>query len=150
MEVSSWLAQHWFDLLQTLAIIGGLTFTGYSLRQDERARRIGNPIAIKQQYREIWEELYDRPELFRVLKPDANLNQQPISDAERLFVKLLILHLDTVHRAIKDGLFVEIKGIQDDIRDFIRLPIPRAVWDKIKRFQNSDFVAFVNNCLNSR
>jgi hypothetical protein len=61
MEVSSWLAQHWFDLLQTLAIIGGLTFTGYSLRQDERARRIGNLISIKQQYREIWEELYDRP-----------------------------------------------------------------------------------------
>jgi hypothetical protein len=61
MEVSSWLAQHWFDLLQTLGIIGGLTFTGYSLRQDERARRIGYLISIKQQYREIWEELYDRP-----------------------------------------------------------------------------------------
>jgi len=145
MEISPWLAQHWLDLLQTFGIVGGLVFTGWSMRRDERARKIGNLIDIKQQYREIWEQLYDWPELFRVLKPDANLNEQPISDTERLFVKLLILHLDTVHRAIEDGLFVELKGIQDDIRDFITLPIPKAVWEKMKRFQNSDFVAFIDD-----
>lgn len=37
-----------------------------------------------------------------------------ISEEENLFVKLLILHLDTVHRAVRTGMFVKLEGVQKD------------------------------------
>ncbi len=48
------------------------------------------------------------------------------------------------------GLFTEIKGLKSDIRFFLALPIPKAVWKKIRPFQDEDFVAFVENCLNEK
>jgi len=68
MEGLQWIGEHWFDLLQTVGIVGGLFFTAYTTRKDDRSRKIANLIAIKQQYREIWKELYDRPQLGRVLE----------------------------------------------------------------------------------
>ena len=100
MQVSQWLAANWFDLLQTLGIVVGLLFTAYAFRKDEKGRKIGNLIAINQQHHEIWRELYDRPDLARVLKKEADVNNAPITDAERLFVNSLILQLSIVHRAI--------------------------------------------------
>jgi hypothetical protein len=142
-----WIGEHWFDLLQTVGIIGGLLFTAYTVRKDERARQIGNLIAIKQQNREIWKELYERPKLVRVLSKEVDLNREPISTEEWLFVKFLILHLDTVHRAMKAGMFVELEGLQKDIKDFFSSPIPRAIWEKLKWLQDDDFVKFVHGCL---
>jgi hypothetical protein len=147
MEVSNWLAANWFDLLQTLGIVGGLLFTAYAIRKDEKGRKIGNLIAINQQHHEIWKALYGRPELARVLKKEANVNSTPISDAERLFVNSLILQLSTVYRAMKEGMFVPLEGLKEDIKGFFTLPIPKNIWEKIKPLQDKDFAAFVENVL---
>jgi hypothetical protein len=45
------------------------------------------------------------------------------------------------------AIFVKIQGLQKDIRDFFMLPIPKAVWEKIKPFQDGDFIVFVESCL---
>ena len=142
-----WIAQHWFDLLQTVGIVGGLLFTAYAVRKDERGRRILNLIYINQQYSSIWRELYERPELSRILKKDVDLNKEPVSNEEQLFVKMLILHLDTVRRATKAGVFVKIQGLQKDVREFFAFPIPRVVWEKIKSSQDADFAKFVEAAL---
>ena len=92
MQGLQWIGEHWFDLLQTVGIVGGLLFTARTTLKDDRSRKIANLIAIKQQYREIWKELYDRPQLGRLLEKGVNLNTHPISTEESLFVKLLILH----------------------------------------------------------
>ena len=147
MEVQLWIGEHWFDLLQTVGIVGGLLLTAYMAWRDERARQIGNLISINQQYIYIWQPLYDRPELSRVLKKDVNLNKEPLSEVECRFVKTLIVHLDTVRRASEAGMFVKIQALQNDVRDFFTLPIPRAVWDKIKPFQDEDFTQFIESAL---
>jgi len=147
MEASQWIGQHWFDLVQSAGIIASLLFSAYTIRKDERARRIGNLIAVNEDYRHIWREFYDRPELSRVLKRDADLNKEPISAEEWLFVKMLILHLDTVRRAMKARMFVKIEGLQQDVRELFALPIPKAVWEKIKSFQDADFVSFIEMAL---
>jgi hypothetical protein len=143
MEGLQWIGGHWFDLLQTAGIIGGLIFTAYSSRKDDGSRKIANLIAIKQQYREIWKELYDRPELARVLEHWVDLKAQPTSLQEWLFVKLLILHLDTVYHAMEADMFVSLEGLQKDIKEFFSAPIPRSVWEKLKPFQDKDFVQLV-------
>ena len=146
MEVSPWFADHWFDLLQTVGIVGGLLFTAYATWKDERARRIGNSIAITEQYRQIWKELYERAELSRVLAKDADVKKQPVSIQEELFVKTLVLHLGTVYRAMNHSEFVKLEGLRRDVREFFTLPIPREVWQRVKSFQDEDFVQFVGKC----
>lgn len=147
MDGAPWLAQHWFDLLQSAGIIGGLLFTAYTIHRNERATRISNLIALNGQHGKIWERFYARPNLARVLKMDVDLSSARLSDDEHLFVKMLILHLNTVYRAARAGVFVKMKGLRKDVREFFSFPIPRAIWDKIKPFQDDDFVAFVESCL---
>jgi hypothetical protein len=146
MGFPTWGAQLWIDLLQTVGIVGGLLFTAYATWKDERARRIGNSIAITEQYRQIWKELYERAELSRVLAKDADVEKQPVSVQEELFVKTLVLHLGTVYRAMKHSEFVKLEGLRRDVREFFTLPIPREVWQRVKSFQDKDFVEFVGKC----
>jgi hypothetical protein len=150
MEVLHWFAEHWLDLAQTIGIVGGLLFTAHALRKEEKARTVTNMIAVNEQYSRIWHEFYERPELARILKTDVDLNKQPVSNDEALFVKTLLLHLDVVRRTMKAGIFVKIQGLQKDIRDFFTLPIPKAMWEKIKPFQDGDFIAFVEKCLKEK
>jgi len=56
---------------------------------------------------------------------------------------MLIFHLDAVRRAMEGGVFVEIQKLQKDIQAFFAFPIPHVVWEKIKPFQNEDFVEFI-------
>lgn len=149
MEIFHWVAEHGFDLVGVVGIIASLLFTAASFRKDDRSRRISNLIAIKQQYRDVWQEFYDRPNLARVLKGDVDIANEPVSDDEFLFVKLLILHLDTVFRAMKAGTFVTLEGLQDDVAQFLSLPIPKFVWEKLKPLQDRAFIAFVENCLHA-
>ena len=147
MEVSEWFAQHGFDLIQTAGIVGGLFFTAYALRKDERARRIGNSIAINEQHRRIWKTLYDHPELRRVLSKETGSHGTSVSVEEELFVTSLILHLNTVYQAMKHGEFITLEGLKLDVSRFFSLPIPKDVWNRNTQFQNHDFVAFIENSL---
>jgi len=146
MEETNWIAAHWFDLIQTVGIVGSLLFAAYTTHKDERARGIANSIAINDQYREIWKEIYEYPKLARVLDKEADLANDPISFEEERFVMKLILHLGTAFRAFKSGEFVTLEGLQKDVQQFFSLPIPTAVWEKLKSFQDHNFAVFVDKC----
>jgi plasmid maintenance system killer protein len=143
MGVSPWFAEHWFDLLQTVGIVGSFLLAAYTTRKDERARRIGNSIAINEQYRQIWKEQFEHPGLSRVLSKDADVAKNPVSHEEELFATMLILHLSTVYRAMKHGEFVTLEGLERDVEGFFSLPIPKVVWQKIKPLQDRNFVQFI-------
>lgn len=130
-----------------MGIMGTGLFAGYAILKDEKARRIGNSIAIADQYVRIWRELYQHPELGRVLNAGANPEKEPVSDQEQLFVNMLINHLSIVFRAGKQREFVDIEGLDKDVRNFFRLPIPNTVWRDARPLQDKDFAAFVEMCL---
>jgi hypothetical protein len=56
---------------------------------------------------------------------------------------MLILHLNTVGRAMKARMFVKIEGLQQDVRELFALPIPKAVWKKVVTLQDVNFARFV-------
>jgi hypothetical protein len=143
MEVFAWIEEHWFELLQTAGIIGGLLFTAHTVRKDQKAREIGNVNVVKQHHKEIWQQLYERPQLVRILDRRPDLSRQPVTKEEELLINMLLLHLDSVWRAMEAGLFVEIEGLRRDVGEFLALPIPRAVWNRVKPFHNKSFVRFV-------
>jgi hypothetical protein len=140
-----WVGENWFTLLETASIVTGLFFTAFSLRIDTKVRHVGNLLTITQQHREIWSEFYEKPELARVLDSGANL-ESSISNEEELFLKFLILHLNSAFRAMKSGMFLSPEGLRADIRQFFALPIPKRVWEKLKPLQDRDFVRFVQSC----
>lgn len=141
------IAEHWFDALQTAGIVGGLFFTGVSLRTDAKAKRLQSLFTITKHHREIWSEFYERPELSRILDPKADLAAKPVTNEERLFVNFLIFHLNNSYQAINDGLYHQPEGLRKDIASFFSLPIPKAVWAKTKNFQDRNFVCFVEKTL---
>ena len=145
--MEKWLAEHWFDLFSTLGIIGSLCFAAVSLRSETKTRRIANFLSITANYREIWKEFLNQPKLARVLDAAANVERQPVTADEELFVNMVILHISTTYYAMNDELLMKLEGSRKDIAEFFSLPVPKAVWVKTKLLQNHDFASFVNSVL---
>ena len=148
MEIWGWLADNSFNLLSAVGVIGGLWFTSKSLRSETKTRRIANLLTITANHREIWKGFLMDKSLARVRDPSANTIKHPITEAERVFVTFVIFHMNSVYYAMSDQLVVKVEGLRRDIAQFLSLPIPREVWEKIKILQNDEFVAFVESCRN--
>ena len=148
MGIWGWLADNSFNLLSAVGIIGGLCFTAHSLRSETKTRRIANLLTITGNHRELWKAYLGDKELVRVRDVSANTIKEPVTEAERIFVGMVIQHLNTAYYAMNDQLLVKMEGVRRDIAQFLSLPIPREVWEKLKVLQNDDFVAFVESCRN--
>jgi hypothetical protein len=146
-DMGQWLVENWFNLFSSLGIVSGLWFTAVSLRSETKTRRIANLLTITANYREIWKEFYDSPELVRVVDPAANVAKKPVTPAEDFFVLMIISHISSVYEALKDELVTKQEGLRRDVRSFFSLPVPNAVWTKTKLLQNQDFAAFIESAL---
>jgi hypothetical protein len=102
---------------------------------------------LTKNHREIWSQVAEKPELVRVLDVAPDLGRHPITDSERLLVLFLILHLASSFEATKHGMYFAEKGLQADVRGFFSLPIPASIWKQTKRYQQSDFVTFVETII---
>jgi len=149
MWFNEWLGQNWLALVQTAALGGGLLFTGIAVMLDARARRVGNLIQLTQQHRDLWERLYMQSELARILNPTADTVNSPVTVEEERFVIFLILHLSNTYYATRAGFYQKLHGLRKDIERFFSLPIPRAVWEKVKDLQDESFVRFVETSFTS-
>ena len=147
MGIWDWFAQNWFNLFSSVGIIAGLWFTATSLRSEARTRRVANLLTITDHHRKIWQDFSEKPNLKRVVSPDADLVKQPVTEAEETFVNMVILHINSVYYATNDHLVVEYEGLRRDIDEFFSLPIPRAVWRKAKPKQNRDFARFIETAI---
>jgi len=147
MGFIEWIGHNWFALLQTGAVGSGFLLTGSAIALDARARRVGNLIQLTQQHRELWERMYLQPELARILDPSPDLAKTAVTAEEEVFVIFLILHLSSSYYAMRSGFFQKPQGLRKDIKLFFSLPIPRAVWEKVKVLQDLRFAKFVERCL---
>ena len=131
MGISGWLADNSFNLLTAVGIIGSLWFTAISFRSETKTRRVANLLSVTANHREIWKVFLNDKGLGRVLDPQADTRNQPVTPTERLFVVMMILHLNTVYSATQNELVIKMEGWRRDIAEFLLLPIPRDVWEKI-------------------
>ena len=150
MGIREWFLQNWFNLFSAIGIIAGLWFTAFSLRSETKTRRIANLLTITANHREIWKEFLTNPKLARIRDASTDLEKQPVTDAERVFVTMIILHISSVYYAMKDELVVKLEGLRRDVAQFLSLPIPKAIWERMKVFQNEALVRFIEECRNSK
>jgi hypothetical protein len=110
MGFVGWIAQYWFDLLQTTSIVAGLFFTAYTIHSDTKERRIQNLLTLTTAHRELWMEFLARPDVHRIYAAKLDLKKSPPTLAERRFVQLLILHLRAAFKARRSGLHFDDDG----------------------------------------
>lgn len=146
MGIADWSGINWLQFIQSVGIIGGLLFTAYSMRADSRERKVQSVFTLTAAHRDIWSKVYEHPHLVRVLR-HAEADSIAVSKEEELFVHMLILHLSSSYLARKLGMYFQEEGLRMDIKEFFSRPIPKAVWEKSKQFQDRDFVEFVESCL---
>jgi hypothetical protein len=146
MEIWGWISQNWFNLFSAVGIISGLWFTAISLRSETKTRRIANLLTLTHNQRELLQVFYQNLELTRILDASADTASLPVNRGEKIYTSALIQHLSSAYRAMQSDLTVKPEGLRRDVREFFELPIPKAVWEKTKRFQDRDFVAFVESC----
>ena len=146
MEILHFATEH-ADKLGWLAMIASLLFTALELRHANKAQQVRNLIAINGHHWELWSQLFQYPELQRVLSPNPDLEHEPVTEAEARFVTFIILHLNTSRKAERAKLFKQAEGLDLDVRGFFSLPIPKAVWLKASLLQDRDLVAFVDRAL---
>lgn len=133
-------------VLNAVGVIGGLFLTARALRSETKTRKIANLLTATTNHREVWKEFFEHPELARVVDPSANLAKRPVTPVEQEFVNMVVNHISSVYESLKDELVTKQEGLRQDVRSFFSLPLPKAVWEKTKIFQNQDFVKFVEMC----
>ncbi len=143
MQFWDWLGNNSFNLLGAGGVVGSLWFTAISIRSSTKTQRIANLLSITANHREVWRVFLNNQEQVRVRDASADGVKQPITHAERVFVNMVIQHINSVYCAMNDQLVVKVEGLRRDVAQFFSLPIPREVWENIKVLQNDDFVAFV-------
>jgi hypothetical protein len=142
-----WLRENWFPVLQTVGIIGGLLFTAISIRQATNARRASDLLALTEQHRQLWNEVYTRPGLSRIYSEDVDLLAAPISIPEERFMNQVIVHFQTGWQLACQGSLVTLAAMKADAQTFFKLPIPRSVWNQTKGARDPKFVRFIEQAL---
>jgi hypothetical protein len=108
---------------------------------------VGDLLTLTQQHRELWSEIHRRPELARIMDPDADLLAQPLTVAEERMVNLIFVHFQTGWELARAGTFNTPENMAADVRGFFTLPLPRAVWHASRATRDPAFVRFIDRCL---
>lgn len=145
--LSAWANNNWFNLAQTLGIMGGLWMTAAAAHRDAKSREVENLLTLNGQHRELWCGAMGRPELNRIFQADVNVLEKPATLAENEFLNLVFVHYQTGWTVIKSGALMTLGELKADIHDFFSLPLPRAVWEQTKGLRNRKFVRFVETAL---
>jgi hypothetical protein len=147
---AAWVANNWFSLLQSLGIIMGMLFTALSLRRSTKARKASDLLTLTKHHRELWSEVYQRPELRRILSTNVDLVASPITVVEQEFLNVVVVHFNTGWLLARDGSLLRIDGLEGDVRSFFSLPLPMAIWNQTRQNRDAEFVRFVEGCLGNR
>jgi len=143
-------SENWFDAVQTGGIFAGLIFTAVSLRDTQQAQRITNLFTLTQYQRELYGELFNRPALRRIFSDDVDLANHPVTADERLFLTMVILHLNLAVEAIKGNAIEPLEGLDRDVAELFRKPIPQVVWKEICSVQNHTLRDLIDRITGSR
>jgi hypothetical protein len=104
-------------------------------------------LALTEQHRELWNEVYSRPDLGRIYAEEADLVAAPVTVAEERFLNEVIVHFQTGWQLARQGSLITMDAMTADARTFFKLPIPRFVWQHTKASRDPKFVKFVEDSL---
>lgn len=147
-SMTSWCAENWHSLFESVGIIGSLLFTGVALNRDLSERKVAEHLKQATQHRRLWGQLLRRKELSRLLEPDRDISQSPVTREEQLFLELAFVHYHTGWLVARDdGGLISLDILAADAGNFFELPVPQAVWQSVRSTYQSEFVSFVDGAV---
>jgi hypothetical protein len=148
MGLLHWIVEHAEVVYGSSALTVGLIFDGWGHFAHAKEVRQANQHTIIAHHREIVKDIRSDPYLKRVLDPDADGSTLSIQEIHG--VNPLFLHLYSNFRASKARLYRMPQHIDADLRFTLNLPVPAAVWEKLKGYYDDDFVAYVDGIVNGK
>jgi len=146
---SSWLDGNWFNLVQTVGVIGSLCMTAEAARREAKAREVENLLTIADHNRQLWSGVRQRKELKRIFQCEKVGHIVDATVDEEEFLNLVINHFQTTWCIAKIGGIITPKELADDAGSFFSLPVPHAVWERTKVDRNKEFVRFVERAIDA-
>ena len=136
--------------MQTAGIVLSLLFTGFSLLRETKSRRLANLLALKQEHRELWGVIHEKPQFARIFEREVDLIRSPMTNDEEVFLRQIIVHFAVGWECIKDGAPVTTDAFQRDVAEFFSLPLPRFALERVRGAQSPDFISFIEGALKQR
>jgi hypothetical protein len=137
-------------LFQTVGIIFSIWIGIYNIGRAIRLEKLRSLSDITKANRDLLTfYISNQEKLSRVFSNDlkSGLDIDPVSLEEKFYVNLLILHFNVIFNSIENSISPEIENLEIDIGGFLTLPLPNAVWNKSRIYQNKKFAAFVDSCI---
>lgn len=130
------------EIIQNFGVLASLWFVALTFLKDRQDRQISNLFSVSDRGDALWDKVKGDPKLMRVLAYEADLSQPPTMEEEECLIRIFKLFQDgwrVASATDKD----ELECLARDIADFLKRPLPRAVWEHEKVFKNRRFVRFV-------
>ena len=80
--LSSWVKDNWFNVIQTVGVVGSLLLAAAAARRGAKAREIENLLTITENHRNLWNEAHQRDDLARIFQTDIDALKNPATVAE--------------------------------------------------------------------
>jgi hypothetical protein len=141
-----WLSLNWFYVVETIALIASLTIAASALRSSGHATKGANLLAVTAAHRNVWQQVLINPALKSVLRPTMTADDS-ITDEEREFVLQVLQHSEAVFQVLQMGALPPNEGLRRDVYDTMQLPVFQIVWNDYKKYQNTAFVTFIDDCM---
>jgi hypothetical protein len=142
-EFISWVRDNWAGVLAT---IGGIVGVATFRQAAEKADRDEYAMLV-QQHNALGAEARERRDLDRILLANVNLEHEPPTAVEMMFLNDVIVHFESGWKlALKNTVLTQ-KTYTADVRKFFSHPLPREVWERTKDGRNPEFVRFIERAI---
>lgn len=144
---SSWAAENWFNLIQSAGAFLTLLFAGVGVHREARAKEVQNLLTLAEHHRDLWSRAINNKDLERIFKIEADATTYPPTVAETEFLNLVFVHCQTGWAIARTGGITSLDDMKSDLRDFLSLPVPKAVWERTRGARHKLFVRFVDEAI---
>lgn len=103
--------------------------------------------SVDESYERVWSKHNGNPALQRVTDDRVDLEKKPVSLEEERFILLLLNHLTSTVKAIELGKYEKPDGMEADVINFFKKPIPRAVANKYFDMQSQEIRELLVNSI---
>jgi hypothetical protein len=138
------------SVLEPTGIIAGLFFTAWSSWRAHCSQQVATLVAITKSHREIWQRLYEAPELRRVSDSSTRDEGLVVTPEERLFTLLLTLHAYTSFEASRLRVMKRPPREDRDLAALFSAPVARRVWETLREFQDPRFRDYIDSLIEAR
>lgn len=149
-EFIYWFESNWSNFIAGTVAILSLLITVATFRQAADKADAEEYAMLAQQHQIIWVEARSRVDLGRILSPEVDLKEEPLTAAENAFLNQVFVHFEGGWKLARKNTTLTLKTYTADVRKFFSFPVVRAAWEYSKTARNPEFVKFVQGTIEAR